>query len=720
MSRLTGWFRSGGASDSTSDPKAMADRLEQQKRDLEQAMAWAELIMNDDIDGASKKLDQGTSVFHEFGAVVTIFLRSVLGFEKSVMTETTNRLGHCETRAWDDYTKAQKLGRAGTSSKVYPPGTEYELVRAETLLMGAVVGVLHESLVEAMKSFYKLRKAFFVLDGIINTENKVLGDSKSSSRISLTTPANEKNEAPKTGADADAEKSDSSDPVFVDAPETASGARTPADPLATATGATNETPEKQLEDLKIADEQLQEATIPAQSTAVDPNLLDNPVDKFIHSGANMCFGIMLLLITLIPPAFSKILSVVGFRGDRTKAIRMLWQAAVFQNINGAMAALMLFVYYNAYLGQVDIVPFDEDYDDDAEIVGPPRAKCNALLVEMRRRYPDSSLWRVEEARSHARDRDVPKAIEILKEAKEAKMKQVQAMALFELSIDALLVQDWSLMRSSFLRCLEVNDWSPTMYYYMAGTASLELYRDAMQRGDEAEARVEKTKATDYLRKAPTLVGKKRIMTRQLPLETFIQRKMAKWEARAKTLGADLADVIGSSPALEMAYMWNGQNRMGEKELKKAEATLGWERCTGSEEVVNAVRTEREETGLWALGMATVLKGLGRLEEARALLHEHLIKVDRAHFKGITDDYILPTAIYEEAVLAWLECCKPPAELSAEETAAYRRRKLEECEALLEQVRGWESYSMDARIGMRVQSGFETLAWFRTKMGWKKA
>lgn len=632
MSRLTGWFRSGGASDTASDPKAMAERLEQQKRELEQAMAWVELIMNDDIDGASEKLEQGSSIFHEFGAVVTIFLRSVLGFEKSVMTETTNRLSHCETRSWEDYTKAQKLGRAGTSGKVYPPGTEYELVRAETLLMGAVVGVLHESLVEAMKSFYKLRKAFFVLDGIINTETKVLGDSKASSRISLTTPANEpaneKSDAPKVVDDTEADKSDSSDPVFVDAPETASGARTPADLLPTTAGTATDAPEKQMGDLKVADEKLQEVQIPAQSTAVDPSLLDNPIDKFIHSGANMCFGIMLLLITLIPPAFSKILSVVGFRGDRTKAIRMLWQAAVFQNINGAMAALMLFVYYNAYLGQVDIVPFDADYDEDAEIVGPPRSKCYALLVEMRRRYPDSSLWMVEEARAHARDRDVPKAIEILKQAKEAKMKQVQAMALFELSIDALLVQDWNLMRSSFLRCLEVNDWSPTMYYYMAGTASLELYRDAVQRGDEAEARVEKTKATDYLRKAPTLVGKKRIMARQLPLETFIQRKMTKWETRAKTLGADLTDVIGSSPALEMAYMWNGQNRMGEKELKSAEETLSWERCTGSEEVVKAVKAEKEEMGLWALGTATILKGLGRLDEARALLHEHLIKVDR--------------------------------------------------------------------------------------------
>jgi hypothetical protein len=73
-------------------------------------------------------------------------------------------------------------------------------------------------------------------------------------------------------------------------------------------------------------------------------------------------------------------------------------------------------------------------------------------------------------------------------------------------------------------------------------------------------------------------------------------------------------------------------------------------------------------------------------------------------------------------LCWLECCSPPAELKEdkETLAKYRHRKLDECEALLDQVKGWDaSYSMDARIGMRVQSGFETLAWFRAKTGWKK-
>lgn len=80
-----------------------------------------------------------------------------------------------------------------------------------------------------------------------------------------------------------------------------------------------------------------------------------------------------------------------------------------------------------------------------------------------------------------------------------------------------------------------------------------------------------------------------------------------------------------------------------------------------------------------------------------------------------DDYVLPSAIYEFGAIAWAECCSPP-EGDEKEVAQYRRTKMEECEEQLNKVKSWEAFVIDTRIGLRAQSGLETLKWFRNKMG----
>ncbi|KAL7801142.1 hypothetical protein V8C43DRAFT_183511 [Trichoderma afarasin] len=718
MSRLGGWFRSGGNSKNGSDTSlSPIDSIAKEKENLVEAMNWVELIMNDDIDGAWEKLQLGDSAFHEMGSSVAFFMRSVLGFEKQVMTEATARLNECENRAWADLKRAQKHGAAYNSSQLYPPGTEYELIIAETQLMGAVVGVLHESLVEAMRSFYKLRKAFLTLDAIVASEAKIFGKTATpgSSRMSLEgSSSTSTSTGDASSTESSASTLSSSDlEASVDSSRSPSGQQTPSDQADTDSTA------QQLEKLNLGKlEDTSKLSLRSKDSDVSSDVeLDNPVDKFIHSGANMCFGVLLLILSLIPPAFSRILSIVGFHGDRSRAVKMLWKSAAHSNINGAVAGMMLLAYYNGLLGAADILPAQQDYDADAEAVGPPIEKCEKLLADMRARYPDSRLWRVDEARMLANERKLTEALDLLKTGKESKMKQVAALNNFELSLNCMFSYDWELMRSSFLKCLEVNDWSPSMYYYMAGCASLELYRNAFHSGDKDEARRQKNKTEEYYRKAPTVIGKKRLMARQLPLETFLQRKIQKWEDRAKALGIDLADAIGSSPALEMCYVWNGQKRMGTEQLEKGLDYLEWERCTASKEDVAKIQAEKDEMAVWAVSRASLLRGAEKLDEARALLNEKVVDLDRSVFKGASkDDYVLPAAIYELGAIAWAECCNPP-EGEEKEILEYRRKKMLECEEQINKVKVWEAYTLDARIGMRATSGLETLAWFKKKYGW---
>ncbi|RCI10077.1 hypothetical protein L249_8758 [Ophiocordyceps polyrhachis-furcata BCC 54312] len=688
---LISWFRSGGDDGSKVDDvaaaaaAAAAAATAKHHADLADALRWLGIMMNDDLDRALDELRKGDSCFHDFGSAIALFLRAMLGLEKAVLAETATALAELETRAWNDAKAAQRAA-ASTSSvanarrRVYPPGTEYDLIRAEAQLMGAVLGVLQESIVEAMRGFYKLRRAYVVLEGIVDIEVKA-----------RATPAAAEGEGGEAESSSGADSSSGVDSAGRSAARTdrSSAATTPEPAELTETGSGTTTKHKSGDD--------------------DVLDLDDPVDDFIHGSANTSFGLVLLLLSLTPPAFSRILSAVGFRGDRERGVHLLWRSSSREDISGVFSGMLLLGFYNVLVGSVDIMPDEQDSkgDREAEALGPPRARCRRLLAEMRARYPQSQLWRIEEARMLAGQRRLSDAMALLRSGPEPKMKQVAALSAFELGVSAMAAQDWVLARDTFMHCVEISNWSPAMYDYMAGCASLELYRDG-----GPDAAQHKRQAEKLLRRAPVTAGRKRLLARQLPVEVFLQRRVRGWDARATSLGVDLADAVGPSPGMEMCYVWNAQRRMSDEELRRAEVLLGWERCHQGA-VVEAIRADRSEVAVWAVNTAAVLRAQGRLEEAREVLGREVLAYDGSEFKGTHKvDYALPATTCELSAIAWDECCRAT-------TAEERRAKLDECEAELQRADEWEAFSLEARLGMRIQAGRQTVEWLRKKMGWKK-
>lgn len=315
------------------------------------------------------------------------------------------------------------------------------MCQAISQLMSAVVGVLNESLTESIKAFYRLRKAYITLDAILKMEEKFM-ELKQPGRVLLPSASGTLKE--KTSMDTK-----SSDGLSQSSGKGSSAAN--------AAPTEEKDVSRSLAGLTVTPDPASSAPSTGMSTPCGSNVINhdpdsdifqNDIDVFVHSGANFCFGILLLLISMVPPAFSKLLSIIGFHGDKERGIRMLWQASKFHNLIGAMSALALLGYYNGFVRYCDIMPDPTPGQDDVE--GYPQERLAALLAEMRARFPNSRLWLLEESRMMGANKDLVGALDLLCYKEKSPLKQLEALCVFEKSLNALFLHNFTVCAEGFV------------------------------------------------------------------------------------------------------------------------------------------------------------------------------------------------------------------------------------------------------------------------------
>lgn len=679
---LRGVFGGHRATASTTSLNALDEA-----NNLEEAMFAASYMMDDEIERAEEELAKGSSVFHKHGRAVVIFLRAVLGFEREVMKEAQERIADAESAASAAEAHA-KRDPGSSSAKIYSPGTEYALILAELRLMSAVTGVLTESVTEALKGFYKLRQAYLVLDAIaqeearylekhgINSEDDTASSSQSSAAASkqdlAKDPDVKSTDSTLAGEDSDDEFQDADEAHDLKVTEKYQGR------LSTDVDEVRDDVDKMTIKEQTPQERFAALRRKSSTFQQGPGMEvfgDNVVDGFIHSGSNMCFGIIQILISMLPPAFNTLIKIVGFRGDRIRGLNLLWQATKFTNINGAFAGLVLLGYYNGFVGFCDILP---THGRGAH----PKARCAALLKSFRARYPKSRLWILEEARMLSSERKLDEAIQLLDDTPDANLKQVRALQAFEKSLSYMSSHRYELCSEGFQRCVKLNNWSHGLYYYVASVAWVERYRE-LKDTDPAKAADAKTKATDLLRKTPEHIGKKKMMGRQLPFDAFVGRKLQKWEHRAKEWNCDLIDAVGVAPLEEMIYFWNGYKRMNTAQLEFSLEKIKW--SIGDKNPTWDREGTDEKCILKLLG-AAVHRNMGAREQAREFLMEIILHPWHEIKGGLKDNWTLPVAHYEMAVIYWKDYTEGEGDMDS----------LREAQSWLEKAAAWEAYDLDAR------------------------
>lgn len=152
--------------------------------------------------------------------------------------------------------------------------------------MAAVVGVLSESVVESMKAFYKLRTAYKTLEGIIDQMSKMPTptqlDGAGQSTQSLT------NGIP-GGLEDNIRENEPSGLLTPGFGIKGSGASIRSNKSGSRPGSRSRPSTSHIQQ-------------------------DGLVDEFVTSGVNLCFGVLLLILGMVPPSMRTIMSIVGFRG----------------------------------------------------------------------------------------------------------------------------------------------------------------------------------------------------------------------------------------------------------------------------------------------------------------------------------------------------------------------------------------------------------------------
>nr|POE91146.1 mitochondrial outer membrane protein iml2 [Quercus suber] len=367
---------------------------------------------------------------------------------------------------------------------------------------------------------------------------------------------------------------------------------------------------------------------------------------------------------------------------------MLWSATQSKNnINGALAGLFTLAFHNSAIAYCDILTRD----------ALPEKRLKALLFDMRELYPKSRLWLLEEARMLATDRQLEQAIEVMDQGGKASLRQIEALRLFDRSLNCMYLHRYEECATGFIKCTELNSWSHGLYYYIAGACYVELYR-TYRSLDRNRAKEYAEKASLYMHKVLESTGKKRFMARQLPFDTFVLRKITKWDHRAKLWNCEFVDAVGVSPTEEMCYFWSGYRRMNSSQLQESLECLAWFNDPTRNECFP--KEVPDEKAILALLKAACLRFLGEIQPAKAMLQDIVFTYQLQQLKACDhpDTWTLPVAHYEMAVCLWEEAGKEDG----------NRDLLQKSSAEIAKVEKWESFDLDTRIGLKVTTARETL------------
>lgn len=579
---------------------------------LERALHAMDMVMDGQLDQAEKLLGED-SVFHKVAAGVLYFLEAVAGFEPEAVRKAISTLGVAESAA----SKAKDLALTrGVRTSSFRPGAEYEMVLIESNLLSAVSMFLSESVFDALKALYKLRKTYGALEDI----RKHVAETKVSNHASLWA------------------------------------------------GTTS----TELEQFRKVYANRNEIDI-AQAVEAYPQV---SMDEYIISGVETCSGLLHVVLSSIPPNLIRLLSVVGFRGDREMGLGLLWRVTgTYTNIHSSLSIIALLLFFDGPLNYRDIQLSAEAEDAiDKKYRTKPNVPAHTTTARMtpgelketknrlkealertRAHYPHGLLWQLQWGRMIAVE-DLKEGTAILEsdECGESQIVQIESLLVFDRINMYLPLHRFDDAGRDYIRLLDISTWSHALYYYMAAGCHLEAYRKL---GDTPEGEKHKAKVNEYLEEAPQrVVGARTLMGKTMPFDHFVVRKVKQIKAVAKKHDVCLADAVGTSLILEAGYFWYAHARTPQELIPQSLEMLNYsisDKAKVPEDADNQFTRE--------LLTSVYLRLQGNAEEGAKRLEKLLPRIispvtsqppAKVSYTAIQEPWAGPAALYERAMFEW--------------------------------------------------------------------
>ncbi|XP_037662553.1 tetratricopeptide repeat protein 39B-like [Choloepus didactylus] len=380
--------------------------------------------------------------------------------------------------------------------------------------------------------------------------------------------------------------------------------------------------------------------------------------KHLVGGIKFGLGAFNLMLSLMPPKSLKLLSVVGFAGDREVGLALLHESASESHINNILSVFTLLFYYN-YI----YVAFGIEKGYNSAIEG--------LFIIYLQKFPNCVILTF----FHARFNMLKGCFELAQLKLQNcifvqnEWKQVHHLCYWELMWCHIFLQEWKQVYHYADLLSQHSRWSKAIYTYSKAMILALLPSDFVK--SVSEDMISLFLKVDSLRI--------KILGTSVPIEKFIAEKSKRY--------ATTSDWFTAQPILEFIYAWSGFRVMS----KRLDLISSWLSIIEKGQVLLQENPNKEyamdDTSLLNLLKGICLKHLGKYKRAEIYFNFVIEKEKVLKY----DHYLVPYTYYELGILHYLK--------------GDRARAIKN----LDNIKNYKDYAMEARLHFRAHIALEQIA-----------